>query len=941
MNRISCLITITFILIGKLMGQTNPWMLFSNSDTAMLNAKLKSPIYSTQYKAISYGYGFKYALSGDTMDAITTKNLRYKLMLDMPSNMKDSNKYGYESFLWGRRVQECVVSLDRVINSLYFSQAEKDSLMRSCDSIAWRFRDTSYIEAGINNRSLDELMGVAFAGVFMFPNNPNAQNHYNYVLQQLANQLTYVRKNDGSWPETARYVGQAALRCFTLFSRVQRRYAGNNNGFVSDSRFASILEAFYKMATPKDVLNKNRRGGVAIGDASWGEESFVLLPLAASEMAVINNTQLSAKLYSMWVQAGSPFSGFGNDPSNTLVMIDTNPQIDTTFKLSSFIESDIGYYMFRKDYGQPTESFLISHLPIQNFYHRHADCGSFSLFANNTPLMLDAGVGEYTTSDAAYFSATDKHNVVCVKDRFGNHLNGLDVGVKILDTFLNANYDYWRNDITPYNNLIRKYVRNIGYLKPLFNTVIVYDYLDTDSSSVNNLHTLSTSTDLSTKNGFNRAISHGYNNMDVEITSLLPNNQIFKDTSRLGIPSSIPTPWPRNLANQNDASDKNNCYQEWLTINSTGFTQYLTIIKPHTKSEPATSDSLMVTNNPSCLAYKVANGDTSKKYFIVLINKSKITTAQTVSINQKDSLLDLRTGTVYKSQNGQVQLSVPYAGMVVLIPANMTYRNANGNNGVDSINSKFPVIIVPPTIGTFSAVNKNYGDSAFNLTAPTSNSTGAFSYSISNTSIANVSGSTVTLVGAGITTITAKQAANGAYSAGSTSASLTVSAEDVNFSFANNGVIKGSGTVVMAGTGNQTIVGNGVINNLTINNSATVTNGNSFAGTGILKIEKGTNAKSNATKQNTNSDSGIRLYPNPYDGKKLSMNFNAVNIGKYNVILINSLGQKVVESTIDHKGENRTHSVNIDETLTKGIYKVVVTDVKSKEQIYQTTISVQ
>ena len=190
MNRIGCIITITFFLIGKSIGQTNPWMLFSNSDTAMLKAKMKSPICSTQYKALANGSGLKYALSGDVNDVKTTKSQKYRLMLDMPSNMYDGNKYGYAALQWGRRAQECVISLDRVINSPYFSQAEKDSLMRSCDSIAWRLRDTSYIEKGINNRSLDELMGVAFAGVFMFPNNPNAQNHYNYVMQQLPYQLT-------------------------------------------------------------------------------------------------------------------------------------------------------------------------------------------------------------------------------------------------------------------------------------------------------------------------------------------------------------------------------------------------------------------------------------------------------------------------------------------------------------------------------------------------------------------------------------------------------------------------------------------------------------------------------------------------------------------------------------------------------------------------------
>ena len=80
-----------------------------------------------------------------------------------------------------------------------------------------------------------------------------------------------------------------------------------------------------------------------------------------------------------------------------------------------------------------------------------------------------------------------------------------------------------------------------------------------------------------------------------------------------------------------------------------------------------------------------------------------------------------------------------------------------------------------PSLSNFTIPNKVFGDAAFTLTAPTSNSTGSFTYSSSNTSVATVSGSTVTLTGVGSTTITATQAAAGAYGSGSISATLVVS----------------------------------------------------------------------------------------------------------------------------------------------------------------------
>jgi len=81
-----------------------------------------------------------------------------------------------------------------------------------------------------------------------------------------------------------------------------------------------------------------------------------------------------------------------------------------------------------------------------------------------------------------------------------------------------------------------------------------------------------------------------------------------------------------------------------------------------------------------------------------------------------------------------------------------------------------------PTIGTLAVPAKNYGDASFNLTAPTSDSDGAFTYTSSDSTVATVtSGGTVTVVGAGSATITATQAATTNYTTGSVTGTLTVS----------------------------------------------------------------------------------------------------------------------------------------------------------------------
>jgi hypothetical protein len=78
------------------------------------------------------------------------------------------------------------------------------------------------------------------------------------------------------------------------------------------------------------------------------------------------------------------------------------------------------------------------------------------------------------------------------------------------------------------------------------------------------------------------------------------------------------------------------------------------------------------------------------------------------------------------------------------------------------------------TVGDFPPITKTEGDAPFTLKAPTSISPAGFTYSSSDPKVATISGSTVTIVLAGTTTITASQAPTGSYGSSSTTAVLTV-----------------------------------------------------------------------------------------------------------------------------------------------------------------------
>ena len=124
---------------------------------------------------------------------------------------------------------------------------------------------------------------------------------------------------------------------------------------------------------------------------------------------------------------------------------------------------------------------------------------------------------------------------------------------------------------------------------------------------------------------------------------------------------------------------------------------------------------------------------------------------------------------------------------------------ANAGYGSTTITATFTVTeLEPPTFGSFSVPSKMMGSLPFQLTPPTSNSGGAFSFTSSNTAVATISGTTVTVVGAGTSTITASQAAFGTFASGSTAATFTVTANTPTANIASDNFDAAAGMALTA-----------------------------------------------------------------------------------------------------------------------------------------------
>lgn len=151
--------------------------------------------------------------------------------------------------------------------------------------------------------------------------------------------------------------------------------------------------------------------------------------------------------------------------------------------------------------------------------------------------------------------------------------------------------------------------------------------------------------------------------------------------------------------------------------------------------------------------------------------------------------------------------------------------NAIGDGAATASTAGTPVApSVNPTFNAYPSVNKNYGDAnGFAMTA-SSDSSGSFTYTSSNTNVATITNAgIVTIKAVGTTTINANQAAALGFNAGSTSTTLTVNQALTGLTITANGVSKTYGTTISGGSSAAFTV-SGLLYSDTLGTSPSVTN---------------------------------------------------------------------------------------------------------------------
>ena len=172
---------------------------------------------------------------------------------------------------------------------------------------------------------------------------------------------------------------------------------------------------------------------------------------------------------------------------------------------------------------------------------------------------------------------------------------------------------------------------------------------------------------------------------------------------------------------------------------------------------------------------------------------------------------------------------------------------ADSNYIAGSTNAIFTVGAGTPTIN-FAVLNQTYGAAPFPVAA-TSNSTGAITYSVVS-GPATISGSTVTLTGAGSVTLKASQAADSNYVAATTNATFTVGAGTPTINFAVLNQTYGAAPFGVSATSNST----GAITYSVVSGPATISGSTvTLTGAGSVTLKASQAADSNYIAGSTNA----------------------------------------------------------------------------------------
>ncbi|RCX21562.1 heparinase II/III-like protein [Fontibacillus phaseoli] len=332
------------------------------------------------------------------------------------TNLRPEGSDAYGAVQGGRVISVMAVSYTLIRSADVFGPEEKaefyelvEYMLRYLLDLRDRTEWSPYeAQKGCSNWQTDMCVGTGFM-MMALPDFPNRHTWLNNAGAILRAQLELNVNPDGSWPESIRY-HHAALERFAGYAKVLKNVTGED--WFETTPLVRMFGYPPDVQTPGYVYFDGRVGTPPFGDhALGGGEEFGYFAAYLSDIAEIDK-DLADRMYHTWTAAGKPAKKMGPEG---ILLENILPRLNRydpgePLKLESTADyPDSGIYIFRKDFGSGRESYFAIMSSRKPVAHGHLDQGSFVLYKNSVPLVMDSGIQGYFDSSTPWHICSYSH----------------------------------------------------------------------------------------------------------------------------------------------------------------------------------------------------------------------------------------------------------------------------------------------------------------------------------------------------------------------------------------------------------------------------------------------------------------------------------------------------------------------------------------------------
>ena len=503
-----------------------------------------------------------YAMTGDETYARKAKCALLYTLNDfcqgaehwLVKNERPQGSDSYGAVQGGRLLCSAAVTYSFIKRADVFAPEEKkrfDALVDYMLRYMLDLRDRSELPAaeaqrGCSNWQTDMCAGTAYMMLALddFPNRKTWLYNAHAVLKA---QLESTVNADRSWPESIRY-HHAALDRFAGYALVARHMMGED--WFAATPLAGMFAFPVEAQTPGYAYFQGRIGTPPFGDHALGDGSeFGYFPTYIEAVEQVDKP-LADRMHHTWRLAGKPFKRFWGEAIAFHHLLGPGEGYQASEPLVLHSAKDFpnaGIYIFRNGFGTDKPSYFAIMSSPKPVAHGHLDQGSFVLYKNAVPLVMDSGIEGYFDASTNWHISSYSHACLQFATRrthletpAGGSIN-LSAGTyslergwadvpktsKVLECNLGAEEDSIRIEIgNPEGE--GAHVRHVRYIKPLDVYLIRDTVLRFQGQTLFNLPVAAVRTSIEG----NRAYSEGAYDVDLEVVFLSRVDKLWLEQGR-------------------------------------------------------------------------------------------------------------------------------------------------------------------------------------------------------------------------------------------------------------------------------------------------------------------------------------------------------------------------------------------------------------------------